>query len=38
MYSLTKAGTAALADRRKVWGRFAYAVDTLLTGGRAWPA
>lgn len=38
MYSLTKAGTAALAERRKVWGRFAHAVDTLLTGGRAWPA
>ena len=38
MYSLTKAGTAALADRRKVWGRFSRAVDALLTGGRSWPA
>ena len=38
MYSLTKAGTAALADRRKVWDRFARAVDTLLTGGRTWLA
>jgi PadR family transcriptional regulator, regulatory protein PadR len=37
VYSLTKAGAAALADRRKVWGRFSRAVDTLL-GGRAWPA
>ena len=38
VYSLTKAGSAALADRRKAWGRFAQAVDTLLTGGHAWPA
>ena len=38
VYSLTKAGSAALADRRKAWGRFAGAVDTLLGGGRAWPA
>ena len=38
VYSLTKAGSAALADRRKAWGRFAQAVDILLTGGRAWPA
>lgn len=38
MYSLTKAGASALADRRKAWGRFAKAVDTLLGGGRAWPA
>jgi DNA-binding PadR family transcriptional regulator len=37
VYSLTKAGSAALAQRRKVWGRFSRAVDTLL-GGRAWPA
>ena len=37
VYSLTKAGSAALAERRKVWGRFSRAVDTLL-GGRAWPA
>lgn len=38
IYSLTKAGAAALADRRKAWGRFSYAVDTLLGGGRPWPA
>ena len=38
MYSLTKAGSSALAERRKAWGRFAGAVDTLLGGGRAWPA
>jgi PadR family transcriptional regulator, regulatory protein PadR len=38
LYSLTKAGAAALADRRKAWGRFSQAVDTLLGRGRAWPA
>ena len=38
MYSLTKAGSVALAERRKAWGRFSHAVDTLLGGGRAWPA
>ena len=38
VYSLTKAGGAALASRRKAWGRFSTAVDTLLRGGRAWPA
>src|SRR5689334_24924330 len=38
IYSLTKAGSAALADRRKAWGRFSPAVDTLLGGGRPWPA
>jgi PadR family transcriptional regulator, regulatory protein PadR len=38
LYSLTKAGAAALADRRKAWGRFSRAVETLLGGGRAWPA
>jgi transcriptional regulator len=38
VYSLTKAGSTALADRRKAWGRFSQAVDTLLRGGRAWPA
>jgi DNA-binding PadR family transcriptional regulator len=38
IYSLTKAGAAALADRRKAWGRFSHAVDTLLGGGRPWPA
>ena len=38
MYSLTKAGSAALATRRKAWGRFSRAVDTLLEEGRTWPA
>jgi PadR family transcriptional regulator, regulatory protein PadR len=38
MYSLTKAGTTALADRRKAWGRFSLAVNALLGGGRTWPA
>src|SRR5262245_40761436 len=38
VYSLTKAGSAALAERRKNWHRFSQAVDTLLGGGRAWPA
>lgn len=38
IYSLTKAGAAALADRRKAWGRFSHAVDTLLGGARAWSA
>ena len=37
VYSLTKPGAASLANRRKGWGRFSHAVDTLL-GGRAWPA
>jgi DNA-binding PadR family transcriptional regulator len=37
VYSLTKAGTSALAERRKAWGRFSSAVDGFL-GGRAWPA
>ncbi|MDP2331654.1 MAG: helix-turn-helix transcriptional regulator [Reyranella sp.] len=38
LYSLTKAGSAALARRRKAWGRFSQAVETLLRGSRAWPA
>ena len=38
MYALTKAGTKALADRRKAWERFSQAVDTMLGGPRAWPA
>jgi len=38
VYSLTKSGTAALAERRKAWGRFSKAVDTMLGGGHAWPA
>jgi len=38
VYSLTKSGAAALAERRNAWSRFSLAVDTLLGGGRAWPA
>jgi PadR family transcriptional regulator PadR len=38
VYSLTKGGASALAERRKAWSRFSQAVDTLLKGGRAWPA
>jgi DNA-binding PadR family transcriptional regulator len=38
VYSLTKTGAAALAERRKAWGRFSHAVDTMLGGGEAWPA
>ena len=38
VYALTKAGTKALVDRRKAWGRFSQAVDTMLGVGRAWPA
>jgi PadR family transcriptional regulator len=38
VYSLTKGGAAALAERRKSWGRFSRAVDALLKGGRPWPA
>lgn len=39
VYSLTKGGSSALAERRKNWSKFSRAVDTLLTsGGRAWPA
>jgi transcriptional regulator len=38
IYSLTKAGTAALAARRTAWDRFSHAVNTLLGGGRPWPA
>lgn len=39
VYALTKSGSSALAERRKAWGRFSRAVDTLLDGeGRAWPA
>jgi PadR family transcriptional regulator PadR len=33
VYSLTKAGATALAERRKAWGRFSQAVDAVL--GRA---
>ena len=35
VYSLTKAGSSALGERRKAWGRFSQAVDTALGGGRA---
>ena len=35
VYSITKAGSAALSERRKAWGRFSQAVDTALEGGRA---
>lgn len=39
VYSLTRAGTNALGERRKAWGRFSQAVDTALSpalgGGRA---
>jgi transcriptional regulator len=38
VYSLTRRGTGTLAEQRKEWGRFARAVDALLSGGRAWPA
>lgn len=38
VYSLTKAGAAALAERRKAWSRFSHAVETLLGRGHAWPA
>jgi transcriptional regulator len=37
VYSLTKAGSARLAERRKDWRRFAIAVESFL-GGRQWPA
>ncbi|MFI4999017.1 MAG: PadR family transcriptional regulator [Reyranellales bacterium] len=30
VYSLTKTGSAALAERRQAWGRFAQAVDASL--------
>jgi len=38
MYSLTRKGTGALAERRRSWGRFSQAVSHLLGGGRTWPA
>jgi PadR family transcriptional regulator, regulatory protein PadR len=38
VYSLTKGGASALAERRRNWSRFAQAVESLLTGGRAWQA
>ena len=33
VYSLTKAGTAALRERRKSWGRFSQAVDAAFEEG-----
>jgi DNA-binding PadR family transcriptional regulator len=38
VYSLTRSGVAALGERRRAWGRFSEAVNSLLAGGRAWPA
>jgi PadR family transcriptional regulator PadR len=38
VYALTPKGRDALAERRRVWGRFSRAVDTMLGKGRAWPA
>ncbi len=38
VYSLTKAGSSALGERRTAWRRFSGAVDTMLNGGQAWPA
>ena len=38
VYALTRSGSSALAERRKAWGRFSQAVDTMLKGARAWPA
>jgi transcriptional regulator len=38
VYSLTPKGRDALAERRRVWGRFSRAVDTMLKGRKAWPA
>lgn len=37
VYSLTRAGSAALTERRKNWTRFASAIDSFL-GARPWPA
>lgn len=33
VYALTKAGMAALTDRRSGWDRFAGAVDAIMRGG-----
>lgn len=38
VYALTRNGIVRLAEGRKSWGRFAKAVESSLTGGRAWPA
>ena len=35
VYALTKNGAQALGERRKAWGRFSQAVDTMLKGARA---
>src|SRR5260221_11220021 len=37
VYSLTKAGSAAIADPPKARGRFAQAVRTPVTAGPPWP-
>lgn len=38
VYSLTRAGIAALAERKGRWRRFAGAVDALIADGKPWPA
>ncbi|WP_439817738.1 PadR family transcriptional regulator [Zavarzinia sp. CC-PAN008] len=38
VYALTPAGTAALAQRRKSWARFANGVERMLKGAPPWPA
>ena len=38
VYALTRAGTAALRERRKSWNRFSQAVDAFLRGPHTWPA
>ena len=38
VYALTRAGAAALRERRKVWNRFSRAIDAFLGGAGAWPA
>src|SRR6187551_3626327 len=37
VYSLTRRGQRALADRRAVWQQFSEAVSSLLAGGRRKP-
>jgi transcriptional regulator len=36
VYALTKRGSGALADQRKVWEQFSVAIDGLLGGARPW--
>jgi len=38
VYALTKNGAGRLTEGRKAWGRFAKAVESSLTGDRAWLA